>query len=72
MQFCVQNDDNISTVITLAAVTGIQYENTARTSYGTAGHTFTSGGAVKDQICMVAISATKYNVFSSVGTWTAN
>lgn len=72
MQFCVQNDDNVSTVITLAAVTAVQYEATARTSYGTANHTMTSAGAVKDQICMVAVSTTKLNVFSSVGTWTNN
>ncbi|HXC37876.1 MAG TPA: hypothetical protein VN667_02940 [Burkholderiales bacterium] len=71
-QFCVQNDDNVSTVITLAAVSGVQYEATARTSYGTANHTMTSGGAVKDQMCMVAVSGTKWNVFSSVGTWTNN
>jgi len=71
-QFCVQNDDNVSTVITLAAVTAVQYEATARTSYGTANHTMTSGGAVKDQICMVAVSTTKLNVFSSTGTWTNN
>ena len=72
MQFCVQNDDNVATVITLAAVTNVQYEATARTSYGTANHTMTSGGAVKDQMCMVAISTTKCNTFSSVGTWTNN
>lgn len=71
-QFCVQNDDNVSTVITLAAVTNVQYEATARTSYGTANHTMTSGGAVKDQICFVAVSTTKYNMFSNVGTWTNN
>lgn len=71
-QFCVQNDDNVSTVITLAAVSGIQYEATARTSYGTANHTMTSGGAVKDQMCMIAISTTKFNVFSYTGTWTNN
>lgn len=72
MQFCVQNDDNVSTVITLAAVTSIQYEATARTSYGTAAHTMTSAVAVASQICMVAVSATKWNVFSNVGTWTNN
>lgn len=71
-QFCVQNNDNISTVITIAAVANVQYESTARTSYGTANHTMTSGGAVKDQICMVGIDSTHYNVFSSVGTWTNN
>jgi len=69
-QFCVQNDDNVSTVITLAAVANIQYEATARTSYGGANKSMTSNGAVANQICMVAISTTKYNVFSSVGTWT--
>ncbi len=71
-QFCVQNDDNVATVITLAAVSAIQYEGTARTSYGTANHTMTSGGAAADQICMVAVSTTKFNVFSSTGTWTNN
>lgn len=72
MQFCVQNDDNIATVITLAAVSGVQWEATARTSYGTANHTMTSGGAVKDQACFVAVSSTKWNNFSSSGTWTNN
>lgn len=71
-QFCVQNADNVSTVITLAGVTGVQYEATARTSYGTAAHTMTSGGAVGDQMCMVAISGTQWNVFSYKGTWTNN
>lgn len=71
-QLCVQNDDNVSTVITLAAISGVQYEATARTSYGTANHTVTSGGAVKDQICIVGRDTTHYNVWSSVGTWTNN
>lgn len=71
-QLCVQNDDNVSTVITLAAISGVSYEATARTSYGTANHTATSGGAVKDQICIAGRDATHYNVWSSVGTWTNN
>ena len=71
-QLCVQNDDNVSTVITLAAIASVQYEGTPRTAYGTANHTFTSGGAVKDQICIVGRDATHYNVWSSVGTWTLN
>lgn len=69
MQFCVQNDDNVSTVITLAAVSGVQFENTARTSYKAANTALVSSGAVGNQICMVAISATKWNVFSYTGTW---
>jgi len=71
-QFCVHNADNVSTVITLAAVANLQYEETSRTSYGTADDTVTSGGAVGDQICMVAISATQYEVWSYNGTWTNN
>lgn len=69
MQFCAQNDDNVSTVITIAAVTSVQYENTARTSYKTAATAIASAGAVKDQICFVARDATHWNVFSATGTW---
>lgn len=68
-QFCVQNDNNVATVITLAAVTNIQYEVTARTSYKTANTSMTSAAAVNQQICMVAVSTTKFNVFGFVGTW---
>lgn len=68
-QFCVQNDDNVATVITLAAVSGVQYEVTARTSYKSANTALASSGAVANQICMVAISGTKWNVFSYTGTW---
>lgn len=69
MQFCIQNDDNIATVITIAAVASVQYELPARTSYKAANTSLVSNGAVLNQICMVAVSATKWNVFSSVGTW---
>lgn len=69
MQFCAQNDDNVSTVITIAAVTSVQYENTARTSYKSAATAIASTGAIKDQICFVARDATHWNVFSATGTW---
>ena len=37
-QFCVMNDDDVNTVITLGALgSSAKYENTARSAYGTAG-----------------------------------
>ena len=73
-QFCVLNDDNVSTVITLSAIgSSAQYENTARTAYGTAGTgTFVSGGAVGDAVCIVGRDATHYLTVSYSGSWTAN
>jgi hypothetical protein len=73
VQYCILNDDNVSSIITLAALGGSgQYENTARTAYGTAGSgTLTSGGAVGDRICIVARDTTHYLSVSYNGTWTA-
>lgn len=73
-QFCVINDDNVATVITLSALgSSARYENTARTAYGTAGTgTLVSGGAVKDSICIVGRDSTHYVTTNFVGTWTAN
>lgn len=73
-EFCVLNDDNVATVITLAALgSSAMYENTARTAYGTAGTgTLVSGGAVADKVCIVGRDATHYLTASSNGTWTAN
>ena len=73
-QYCVYNDDNVSTVITLSAIgSSARYENTARTAYGTAGTgTFLSGGAVGDAVCIVFRDSTHYSTLSHVGTWTAN
>lgn len=73
-EFCVYNDDNVATVITLAALgSSARYENTARTAYGTAGTgTFTSGGAAADGICIKGRDATHYLTTSSSGTWTAH
>ncbi len=69
IQLCVQNDDNVSTVITLAAIAGVQYENIARTSYKSANTAIASGGAVKDASCWSNRSATQYNNWNAVGTW---
>jgi hypothetical protein len=73
-EFCVRNGNNISTVITLAAVgSSVQYENTASTAFGTAGTgTLVSAGAVGDKVCIVGRDSTHYLVFSYNGTWTAN
>ncbi len=73
-QYCVYNDNNVSTVITLSAIgSSARYENTARTAYGSAGTgTFISGGAVGDKVCIVFRDSTHYQTLSFTGTWTAN
>jgi hypothetical protein len=73
-QFCVFNGDNVSTVITMAALgSSARYENTARTAYGTAGTgTLVSGGAVKDSVCIVGLDSTHYITTNFIGTWVAN
>lgn len=73
-EFCVLNGDNVATVITMAAIgSSAQYENTARTAYGTAGTgTFVSGGAVADRVCLLGLDSTHYLTLSYNGTWTAN
>lgn len=74
VQYCVMNDDNVSTVITLTAIgSSARYENTARTAYGTAGTgTFVSGGAVGDAVCINGRDSTHYLTVSSKGIWTVN
>jgi len=74
LEFCVRNGNNVSTVITLAAIgSSARYENTANTAYGTAGTgTFVSGGAVGDKVCIVGLDSTHYTTWSYAGTWTAN
>jgi hypothetical protein len=69
-QFCVMNDTNISTVITLSAISGVQFENSGRTALCTANHSMTSGGAVGDKICVIGYGTTKYLTAASQGTWT--
>ncbi len=73
-EFCVMNDDNVATVITLAALgSSARYENTARTAYGTASTgTLVSAGAVGDEVCIVGRDSTHYLTLRSNGTWVAN
>lgn len=73
-QYCVYNDDNVSTVITMAAVgSSVQYENAARTAYGTAGTgTLVSGVGIGNRVCIVFRDSTHYSTVSYNGTWTAN
>lgn len=73
-QVCVRNANNVSTVVTFAALgSSARYENTASTAYGTAGTgTLVAGGAVGDRMCLVGKDSTHYDVFSFNGTWTVN
>jgi len=73
-QYCVRNANNVATVITFAAIgSSAMYENQAGTAYGTAGTgTLVSGGAARDQVCLVGKDSTHYDIFSVNGTWTVN
>lgn len=73
-QYCVYNDDNVTTVITMSAIgSSARYENTARTAYGTAGTgTFVSSGAAGDRACLIYRDSTHYTTIGFNGTWTAN
>jgi hypothetical protein len=69
-EFCIRSDNNVSTAITLAAITNVYYEKTDRTGWGTVSHSIASTAAVTNQICVVGYDATHYAIMSSVGTWT--
>ena len=73
-EFCVMNDDNVGTVITLGALGGsARYENTGRSAYGAAGTgTLTSGGSVGDMVCLVGLDSAHYLTTTFVGVWTAS
>ncbi len=73
-EFCVMNDNNVATVITLAALgSSAMYENTARTAYGTAGTgTLVSTGAVGNEVCIVGRDSTHYLTPRANGSWTAS
>lgn len=68
--FNIYQDDNASGVITLGAITGVLYENTARTSYCTAGQSFVSSGAPGERISLLGRDSTHYLTVGSSGTWT--
>lgn len=70
-QFCIRNDAAVTTVITISAISGVQYENTAFSGYGTVTTgTMTSGGALGDKICLLGRDSTHYLVGTFIGTWT--
>lgn len=73
-EFCIRNGNNVSTVITMAAIgSSARYENQAHTAYGTAGTgTLVSAGAAGDQVCLLGLDSTHYLFASGTGVWTAN
>ncbi len=73
-EFCVMNDDNVATAITLAALgSSARYENTARTAYGTAGTgTLVSTAVVGSKVCILGLDSTHYLTTTYTGSWTAS
>jgi hypothetical protein len=73
-QFCILNDDNVSTSITLSALgSSARYENSARTAYGTAGTgTLVVSAAAADMVCIVGRDSTHYLTTNFSGTVTVN
>lgn len=73
-EFCVFNDDNVATAITLAALgSSAMYENSARTAYGTAGTgTLVVSAAAANKICLLGRDSTHYWTISYNGTVTVN
>ena len=70
-QFCIRNDSAVTTVITISAITSVQFEKTTYNGYGTVTTgTMVSGGALGDKICLIGRDSTHYLVGSYVGTWT--
>jgi hypothetical protein len=72
--FCVYNDDNVATAITLSALgSSAMYENSARTAYGTAGTgTLVVSAAAANKVCIVGRDSTHYLTVSYNGTITVN
>lgn len=73
-EFCVMNDNNVATAITLSALgSSAMYENSARTAYGTAGTgTLVLSAAAANRVCIVGRDATHYLTVSYNGTVTVN
>ncbi len=68
-EFCVYNDDNVATAITLSALgSSAMYENSARTAYGTAGTgTLVVAAAAKNKVCILGRDATHYFTVAAEG-----
>ena len=73
-QFCILNDDNVGTAITLSALgSSARYENSARTAYGTAGTgTLVLSAATGNLVCIAGRDSTHYLTTNYVGTVTVN
>lgn len=74
-EFCVLNDDNVATAITLSALgSSAMYENQARTAYGTTGTgTLVVSAAAKNKVCIFGRDSTHYlTVVVEGGTATVN
>jgi hypothetical protein len=69
-EFCIRSDNNVSTAITLAAISGVMYEKTDRTGWGGANKSLVSGTATTNNICLIGYDSTHYAIMSSLGTWT--
>lgn len=68
-EFCVVNDNNVATAITLSALgSSAMYENSARTAYGTAGTgTLVVAAALKNKVCLLGRDSTHYLLLSNDG-----
>jgi hypothetical protein len=73
-EFCVYNDDAVTTAITLSALgSGAMYENSARTAYGTpATGTLVVAAAAADMVCIVGRDSTHYLTTRYSGVITVN
>jgi hypothetical protein len=75
VEYCVINDNGITTSITLSALgSSARYENSARTSYGTAGTgtLVVSAGVAGNKVCILGRDSTHYFTVSYSGTITVN
>jgi hypothetical protein len=70
IEICARKDNNTTGAITLVNASGVYYEKTDRTAYITVNHKYVSGGAVTDQMCIVGVDSTHWQVWNSTGTWT--
>jgi hypothetical protein len=72
-QFCAWTRPGVTTAtMTLSAIPGVQYGNTAGSAYGTVNATATVTAAGGDKICMIAPDTTHWDTLTSGGTWTMN
>lgn len=73
-EFCIMNDNNVSTAITLSALgSSAMYQNTEGTAYGTAGTgTLVSTAALGNAICLFGRDSTHYLTRFYQGVFTAN